>query len=497
MRTENRTTFFLGGVAGVVWFGGSGTRNGNYIGSTGKIGTMVRCFVLALFGISSILGAQETLGQRAIRYCTVLIRIDTTNPPGNETPAAEYVRAELEKEGIAAELLGDDRSRLNVVARVKGSGAHRAMMLMAHTDVVPADRSQWSVDPFAAAVKDGYLYGRGAQDDKCLLAAEMAVLVELKRRGTKLERDIILVAEADEEAGSLGIRWLIANAWDKIEAEFGINEGGAAVQTAEGTRVFEVQTSEKIPTRVRLIARGIAGHGSLPRADNPVVHLARAVTRLAEADQPVRLNTTTRRFLKEIMKLTDFRWVAPYLAQLEKPATAIAAANRLRQRDPELSAILRTTVSPTMLEAGVKINVIPNSAVAQVDVRRLPTESREELMERFRLMINDPAVEVVSAGGQEMPATEPSSLTTPLYLAMEKVLRAAYPQSVITPFMSRGATDSAFLRQKGVAMYGAPVLFRADKESRAHGNDERIALASLEEAAELLWKIVTMVAEAH
>jgi len=434
---------------------------------------------------------QETLAQRAQRYCVDLIKIDTSNPPGNETPAAEYIRGVLIREGIPAELLGREKARLNVVARWKGTTDAQPLLLMAHTDVVPVDRTQWTVDPFAGIIKDGFLWGRGAQDDKCLLAAEMAVMVELKRRNRRLLRDVILLGESDEEAGSTGIQWLIANAWKKIDAEFAINEGGYAMETADGVRVFQVQTSEKIPTRVRLESRGNAGHGSLPRADNPVVHLARAITRLTDADQPVRLNTTTRRYLRNISTLGDFKWIAPHLEPLEDPSTAISSANQIRAREPELEAILRTTVSPTMLEAGVKINVIPNAAVAQVDVRRLPNETREEVITRFRQFINDPAVEVISAGGQEMPTTEPSSLTTPLYLAMEKVFSKSHAKSLVVPFMSRGATDGSFLRSKGMAVYGAPIFLREDKESRAHGNDERIGLRSLAAGAQLLWEIVT------
>jgi len=439
------------------------------------------------------LHGQSDLPERARRYVVDLIRIDTTNPPGNESRAAEYVRKTLAAEGIAVELLGEDPVRLNVVARLRGNGLNRPLLMMAHTDVVPADLPQWRFDPFGAEVRDGFLYGRGAQDDKCLLAAEMAVLVELKRQQTRLRRDVILLGEADEEAGSTGIQWLIRNAWAKIDADFAINEGGYAFNTPAQTRVFQIQTSEKVPSRVIVTARGTAGHGSLPRADNAVVRLARAVTRLADADQPVRLNTTTRRYFHELARLADYRWLAPELPRLENPATATAAANSLRTRDPELSAMLRTTVTPTMLEAGVKINVIPNTAVAQIDVRRLPSESREEVIARFRQIVNDTDVDIVPAGGQEMPSTEPSSMTTELYRAMERIFPRSARRSIVVPYMVRGATDGAFLREKGMAVYGAPVFLRDDKESRAHGNDERIALSNLEAGTRLLWEIVVAV----
>jgi acetylornithine deacetylase/succinyl-diaminopimelate desuccinylase-like protein len=448
----------------------------------------MRLVLILLAGLP--LAAQKDLAELAQRYCTELIRIDTTNPPGNETPAARYVAAEMQKEGIPAEVIGEEPSRLNVVARLKGQGAKRPLLLMAHTDVVPADRSQWSVDPFAGLVRDGFLWGRGAQDDKCLLAAEMAVVVDFKRRAAALDRDIILLGESDEEAGSTGIQWLVAHAWEKIDAEFAINEGGYAFDTDSGTRVFQVQTAEKVPSRVKLIARGSAGHGSLPRADNPVLHLARAITRLTDAEQPVRLNTTTTQYLTRMSTLPEYAWLAPLLQELKSPEKAVKQAARVRAKDPELDAILRTTVSPTMLEAGVKINVIPNIATAQVDVRRLPDETRDELLARFRRIVNDAAVEILPAGGQEMPSTEPSSLTTPLYHAIEETLRRSHANSLVVPFMTRGATDGSYLRQKGMAVYGTPIFVRVDRESRAHGNDERLALQSVREGLDLLRAIV-------
>ena len=243
-------------------------------------------------------------------------------------------------------------------------------------------------------------------------------------------------------------------------------------------------------------AKGTAGHGSLPRPDNPVVHLARAITRLADFAEPVQLNTTTRRYFADIAKLPDYAWLAPIRSRNSMhESTAIAAADEIQARDPELNSMLRTSVSPTMLKAGLKVNVIPNQATSEVDVRRLPTETRQEIETRFRNAINDPAVTISPSPGQEMPATEPSSLTTALFLAMEKVFRDANPQALVVPYMSRGATDGSYLRQKGMAVYGAPIFAREGGESRAHGNDERISPENLGRGTELLWKIVTAVAQ--
>ncbi|MGI8989669.1 MAG: M20/M25/M40 family metallo-hydrolase [Bryobacteraceae bacterium] len=426
---------------------------------------------------------------QVVRYLTDLVRLKTTNPPGNETRVAQYLKQVADANGISCELLGANPARMNFVARLKGSGNARPLLLIAHSDVVPADRTQWTVDPFAALTKNGAIYGRGTEDDKSLLAAELAVLVELKKSNIHLNRDVILVSESDEEAGSTGMTWLIQNAYPKIDAEFALNEFSYTIDTPSGVRIFQIQTAEKIPTRVTLNARGTAGHGSLPRADNPVLHLARAVTRLADADEPVALNATTRQYFQEMAKITDFAWLKTLLPKLENPALSSAIANQIREREPEFSAMLRTTVSPTMLQAGVKINVIPNAAQAQIDVRRLPTETKEEVYARFRKIINDPLVEIESAGGQEQPATEPSSLTSPLYRAMEKVFLASSPNSRVVPFLMRGTTDGAYLRAKGVAVYGVP-LFRREGELRMHGNDERISIENLQTGTELLMKIV-------
>jgi acetylornithine deacetylase/succinyl-diaminopimelate desuccinylase-like protein len=441
----------------------------------------------------------ESIEDRTQRYFIDLLKLNTSNPPGNETLVAKYIQAEFAKEGIESELLGGDPNRMNIVARLRSAnaGERRPLLLMAHSDVVPVEEKLWSVPAFDALTKDGWIYGRGAVDTKALLAAEMAVFVDLKLRGAALHRDLIFLSEADEEAGSTGMQWLIRNAWPKIDAEFCLNEAGARFMTAGGVDVFQIQTSEKVPTRVILVARGSAGHGSLPRKDNAVAHLSDAISKLTKAYMPVQLNTTTRRYFTELAKLDEYRWLQPYLPRLDSTRTRFDAANEIGDRDMELDTQFRTTVSPTMLRAGMKVNVIPNQAEAQIDVRRLPGETKEEVYKRFREIINDPLVEVLPEPGQDMPATEPSSLTTDLHKAMERVLRATGNKVAVIPYMSRGATDGAFLRAKGMAVYGVPVFARDDKPGRAHGNDERIRTSTLREGARLLARIVEEIALAQ
>jgi acetylornithine deacetylase/succinyl-diaminopimelate desuccinylase-like protein len=450
--------------------------------------------VVAFLSVVVALGLADDnrpLSDRTRQYLTDLVKLDTSNPPGNETLVANYLKQVADSHGIACDLLGNDPKRLSFVARLRGSGkGGRPLLLMAHSDVVPAERADWTVDPFSAENRGGFIYGRGTQDDKSLLAAELAVMVEIKRRNIKLSRDVIFLSEADEEALSTGIEWITQHAYNKIDAEFALNEGGYILETKDGPKLFQVQTAEKIPTRILLTAKGTAGHASLPRSDNPVVHLSRALVKLSEAEEPVRLNPTTRRYFREIAKLPEYAWLEPIRRKLDDPATAQAAASQIRAHDAELDAMLHTTVAPTMLHAGIKNNVIPNTAEAQVDVRRMPSETRDDLLARFKQLINDPSVDVSFVPGTQMPATEPSSVTTPLYHAMEHAIARVYPRDVVVPYMTRGATDGSFLRAKGMAVYGVPIFLKDGSDSRAHGNDERISPKSLEDGVELLWQMV-------
>jgi acetylornithine deacetylase/succinyl-diaminopimelate desuccinylase-like protein len=339
------------------------------------------------------------------------------------------------------------------------------------------------VDPFGAVVRDGYLYGRGTLDAKGLLAAELSVMVEIKRRNLKLNRDLILVAEADHEVGMTGVQWLIQNAWAKIDAEFALNAGSTIRETKDGTKVFEIQTTEKIPMRLVLNARGNAGTAAVPRPDNPIVHLSRAVTRLSEADQPIILNSTTRRYLTDLSALPDYNWLAPLLPKLENPATALATAGQIRARDLDLDAMLHTTVfvSP-ITQAGTQ---------AELEIRRMPSETREEVLTRMRQIVNDSAVELTLGPGSAPPATDPSPRRTPLYTAMQHAITRIYPHdALVTPTMSRTATDASYLRARGMPVYGVPVFLREPGDSRVHQSDERISLKALDDGVELLWQMV-------
>jgi len=449
--------------------------------------------VCALFGIVAVFGApaddNRPLGERTRQYLTDLVRLDTSNPPGNETRVADYLKQVADSHGIACKLLGGDPRRQNFVARLKGSGKGRPLLLMAHSDVVPADRSQWTADPFGAENRNGTIYGRGVVDGKSLLAAELAVMIEIKRRNIKLGRDLILLSESDEEAGNSGIEWMIQHQYAEIDAEFALNQGGYVLETKDGPKIFQVAITEKIPTRMILTAKGAAGSGSSPRADNAILHLVRAIAKLTETEQPVRLTQPTRRYLRDLSRIPEYSWLEPLRRKLDDPATAQPAAGQVRSRDAELDTMLHTTIVPTMLRAGAKINVIPATAEAQIDVERVPGETRDEVLARFRQIVNDPSVEITFAPGPQIPAAEASPTTTALFLAMQHAISRIYPRDLVAPYMARVGTDASFLRSRGMPVYGVPVFLR-EGEGRAHGNDERISTRNLEDGVELLWQMV-------
>ena len=245
------------------------------------------------------------LNAETLRHFTALLRIDTSNPPGNETEAAKYLAGVLQREGIPVKLLALDPARANLVARIQGNGSARPIAILGHTDVVGVQRSKWSVDPFGALRKDGFIYARGAVDDKEIVTAGLMVMLLLQRQHVKLNRDVIFVAEAGEEGTpAVGIDFLVSRHWDEIAAEFALAEGGSAVAQGGKVRYVAVTTAEKVPRGVRLIARGPSGHASRPSPNNAVVRLASAVAKLADWRTPMRLNDTTRAYFERLASIS-------------------------------------------------------------------------------------------------------------------------------------------------------------------------------------------------
>jgi acetylornithine deacetylase/succinyl-diaminopimelate desuccinylase-like protein len=436
----------------------------------------------------------QEVNLETLRHFTALLRIDTRNPPGNESKAAEYLRGVLEREGIAVTMLTREPNRANLVARVTGDGSARPIAMLGHTDVVGVERSRWSVDPFGAVRRNGYIYGRGAVDDKVHVAAELMVMLLLRREHVRLKRDVIFIAEAGEEGStSVGIDYLVSQHWRKIAAEYALAEGGGGVAQDGKVRYVAITTAEKVPRGVRLIARGRAGHASRPTTDNAVVRLANAVSKLAAWRTPVRLNETTRAYFKKLASISSPADADRYL-HVEDAARGPEIDRYFERYEPGHYAILRTTLTPTLLQAGVSFNVIPAQAEGFVDIRALPDEDLSRFYDELRGVIGDPAV-TVEPRKATRPATSPSRTGTALYRALEHAQQKMFPGAITLPAMLTGATDLAQLRARGVQAYGfGPIAEAGDAQTEAHADNERLPEASLYRLVEFLWRAVVEVA---
>ena len=418
--------------------------------------------------LSAEKAAEETAG-----FLKDLVQMDTQDPPGNESKVAEYLAAVFKREGIPYELLEPVPGRASIVARLKGTGAKRPVLMLAHEDVVPVDRAHWTVDPFNAEIRDGVLYGRGASDDKSPLAAHLETMLQLHRSGEKFARDIIFLAEASEEtSSSAGMHTLVERYWEKVDCEFALNEGGAAEVISGAIPYFGIATGEKLPRGVKLVAKGLSGHASVPVLENPVTHLAVAIGKLGTWETPMRLNDTTREFFSRLATISPAEQAAVFRS-LDAPASQAY----LHKNMPQFYSMLHTSVVPTVFKAGFKSNVIPPEAEAEIDIRALPDEDLKAFYAEMNRIVDDPSVTILPPDTTDsMPAAPASSIHTALFASLEAAQKKLLPQAITVPVMSTGATDSAFLRAKGVNAYGIRVPRTAEMNKGVHGNDERIDL---------------------
>jgi len=429
----------------------------------------------------------------AVKFLGELVKIDTSNPPGNETRAAEYIKSVLAAQGIPAQIFESASGRGNVVARIKGTGKKKPLLLMGHLDVVGVERARWTVDPFAATIKDGYLYGRGAIDDKAMDAANLEVFLMLHRMKLPLDRDVILLAEAGEEGTTqFGIDFMVEKHWDEIACEYAFNEGGDIVEENGKVQYVAVSTTQKVPRGFSLIAKGTSGHGSAPRVDNAIAHLAAAVDKVARWEAPMRLNETTRRFFQQMAKISP-----PEKAQLYAHVEDPAVQQKLHQTEPSYYSMLRTSLVPTIIKGGFRSNVIPAEAEARFDVRALPDENMDTLKADLAKLLNDPAITFVDAENvNQRPATPPSGLDTDAFHALEHAQQKVFPGVPTIPIMQVGATDSAQLRAKGVQAYDLGTVMSSDDRTRIHGNDERIQIAGFGKFVQFLYAATVEIAGA-
>jgi acetylornithine deacetylase/succinyl-diaminopimelate desuccinylase-like protein len=462
----------------------------------------VGIFSLLVFGLALSGGERERypvpwdrVEKETLEHFLTLVRTDTTSPPGNETRAAEYLKGVLEREGIPARLLALDPRRANLVARLRGNGSKRPILVMGHTDVVGVQREKWSVDPFAAVRKDGCIWGRGTVDDKDNVTAGLMLLLLLKRLGVKLERDVIFLAEGGEEGyAPEGLRHVVSDHWEEIDAEYALAEGGGGILKDGKVHHLTVATSEKVRLEVQLIARGTAGHGSMPRPDSAVVRVANAVSRVAAWAQPMRLDETTRTYFRRLAGISPPEEAARYRAILDSRGRAEVeeyfARNEVRH-----NSMIRTTFSPNVLKAGFRANVIPSEAEAIIDIRALPDENLPALVEGLRKVIDDPRVEIRPTTGR--PAAPASRLDTEMFAALESAQKRLYPESLTIPILLTGATDLSPLRARGVQAYGIGPVVESEEIGGAHADDERIIEKSLHDFVKFLWHAVVDVAAAR
>jgi acetylornithine deacetylase/succinyl-diaminopimelate desuccinylase-like protein len=436
----------------------------------------------------------DALRAEVLQHYRSLVQLDTTS--GHETRAVEYLKKVLEGEGIPTQTFALNPARANLVARLKGTGSKRPLLILAHTDVVGVAREKWPVDPFGAVLKDGYVWGRGSKDDKPVLTANLIAMLMLKRLGVQLDRDVIFLAESGEEADleGVGMNYMVREHFADIDAEFAMTEGGGArIDNGRVTRV-NIGTAEKLPARVRLVARGTAGHGSVPRLDNALMHLGAAVDKVGRWETPMRLNDTTRTYFEKMAAISSPERASIYKALLD-PKTAANAQKFLREHSPGEYSMLRTSVVPTMLKAGVGPNVIPSEAEATLDIRAVPDENIDAFYAELARVIADPAV-AIERVPQTRPPSPASKLDTEMYRAMERVAATIYPGAAVIPSMSTGASDQAQLRAKGIQSYGiGPSSTESDENNYpAHGDVERLAESSLYPFVEYVWNVVHDVA---
>lgn len=456
---------------------------------------LASCFAAVVFaGIPISAEAQPRSPHQQLSYDIYkeLVEINTVTATGNTLTAAEAMAARLKAAGFPdadVQVLSPAPRKGNLVARLHGTGARKPILLLAHIDVVEALPADWTTDPFKLVEKDGYYYGRGTADNKFMAAAFVSNLIRYRQEGYRPDRDLIVALETDEEtldSGAVGIRWLLGNHRDLIDAEYALNEG-AGVGLRNGKPVRNgVQTSEKVSLSFYLEVRNPGGHSSLPSRDNAIYHLAQGLTRLAQYDFPVKLNETTRTYF-ERLAAGETGQMAADMRAVASPQPDFAAVARVSARSG-YNAQLRTTCVATMLEGGHASNALPQTARATVNCRILPGESVDEVRNTLIRVLGDEQISVTTRSKPVL--SSPSPLNPEIMQAIERLSAEFWPGITVVPMMGTGATDGSYLRNAGIPTYGHSGRAGDLSENRAHGKDERIPVESLYEGSEYLYRLV-------
>jgi acetylornithine deacetylase/succinyl-diaminopimelate desuccinylase-like protein len=429
-----------------------------------------------------------------------LIRVDTSNPPGNTAPLDDLMAAKLKALGFSVEIFPTPQAgKSHLIARLKGDGSALPVLLASHGDVVGVERDKWTVDPFAGVVKDGYVWGRGAIDFKGGMAVFAEAVMRLARDKIPLRRDIIFLIEADEESAPYNTTWLAESHWDAMNCEFALNEGGWIMKRADGkVRYVSISTADKTALSLVLTAHGTSTHSSMPRPDNAIFRLSKALAKLADYDTKPQLTASTREFFLTLAKTSEPPQSKYFydLVNSRDPAV-IARADREISRDYLLHAIMRNTIAPVFLNAGFRGNVIPGSAQATINFRVIPGTTAADLIAEIKKVVADPDIDVVAQGAAATatPASTESSTGTDLYRALAESAGQLWPGVPVTPYLFQAGTDAGAWRRRGVPVYGIyPYPISNDDLSRMHGNDERVPIESLEQGADLIYRTLIRVA---
>ena len=423
-----------------------------------------------------------------IELLSEFVGVDTINPPGNESRAVDFYAKIFEEEGIEYFTGESAPGRGNIWARIKG-GDKPALILLQHTDVVPASKDYWDTDPMIAEIKDGYLYGRGVIDMKGAGISHLISFIRLHRENKKLNRDLVFLATADEEAGGLyGAGWVIDNHPEVFEgAGFLINEGGSGLKIGDET-VFSIEVTQKVPVWLRLIAIDEPGHGSSPRATSSVSRIVHALNLIRENPFPARIIPAVNTYFQSLsLNMNDEN--AEAFANIKQAIEQDGFLEKLQEFSPSYHALTRDTCSLTMLQGSQKINVVPPLAQAEVDCRMLPDRGSDEFIQDFNRLIQPAGVEVelVLAFAPAVSSTE-----SEFFQHIKSITASMYPGSRVAPAVSTGFTDSHFTRELGIDSYGFnPIIFNPDDFSGVHGNNERVSVSAYLQGTEDLHQIVS------
>jgi len=431
------------------------------------------CYITgALVAAAAVYPAVAQQPDEAERLLSEYVRLDTSNPPGDTRKAADWLASMLEREGIPVTRYESAPGKAIVYGRLAATAprtAAKAIVLLHHMDVVPADKTQWQTDPFTPTVKDGDLWGRGSMDMKGMGVSELIAFLRLKRERVPLARDVVLLAEPDEEVGgALGARWMIANHLGELDPEYVVDEGGVGSRDlfAPGKLVYGISVAEKKLIWLKVRARGVAGHGSQPHDQNPNDRLVKALGRLL--GQPL-------------------------------PTADVSVLNTMKARvgtfamNKFTNAIQHSTIALTWIRSGVgdppKINVIPSVAEAGLDCRVLPGTSRDQWLEEIKRRLGDSSLEIEVVNESDDPIV--TTTDSPLYRSLEAAITKRHPDAVVTPILIPYGTDSNAFRPKGVKSYGIfPAILPAEVVAQMHGDRERVPLAGVREAADILFDAV-------